>query len=80
MNNVITYHGKDMIRKAKREIEILLDKHNGHGLSRPQIGDNLANLSDDFWLDALCRFVREKKLWFCDNGARNSKPLLLPSR
>ena len=69
-----------MIRKAKREIEILLDKHNGHGLSRPQIGDKLANLSDDIWLDALCRLINEKKLWFCDKVTRNSKLLLLPSR
>ncbi len=56
-----------MIREAKSEVEILLDKHNGHGLLRPQIGDNLANLRDDVGLDTLCRLIKQKKLRLCDS-------------
>jgi hypothetical protein len=78
IDNVTAYHGKDVIRQAKREVETLLDRHNGHGLLQPKIGDEIANPADEVWLDTLCRLIKQKKLRLCD--ARDSKLLLLPSR
>jgi hypothetical protein len=68
------------IGNVPRELEILLDEHNGHLAALPQVGDRPSDLFDDRRLNALCRLIEQEQPRSCDQRAADRELLLLSPR